>query len=98
MSKVEGGALAGGSEGASEGKGSGEGVQVQVGDRGGGESVGVSDWLLSIRGVIVLMAAVLPTRVLGLPRSFLEDRQEIQARLYWGPAGVARGGRTNSFP
>ena len=44
------------------------------------------------------MAAVLPTRVLGLPQSFLEARQEIQARLYWGPAAVARGGSTNSFP
>ena len=31
MSKVEGGALAGCSEGSSEGKGSGEGVQVPVG-------------------------------------------------------------------
>lgn len=73
-----------------------EGVQVLVGDRGRGESVGVSDWLLSIRGVIVLMAAVLPTRVLNLP-IILEDRQEIQARLHRA-CWVAWGGRTNRFP
>ena len=98
MSKVEGGALAGCSEVSSREK-----VQERVYrcwwvTGGGGESVRVSDWLLSIRGVIVFMAAVLPTRVLGLPQSFLEARQEIQARLYWGPAAAARGGSTNSFP
>ena len=44
---------------------------------------------------------MLPTRVLGLPpinRNWLEARQEIQARLYWGPCCGSRSENKQQVP